>query len=137
MRLHACSKFVARERLDQIVIRACLQPFNLHLLTRARRQDDDRGGLQFSIRPYGSEELVAVYIRHHHIRQYKVRMMFSHHIERFTPVASADDPVFGPQYPRHVLTHIRVVICYKDAGSVSMLTCVFSNAARTAGFLCF
>ena len=74
LRLDARDQLARRERLDQVVVRARVQPFDARLVAGARRQHDDRDRRQLRRSAADApHQLEAVQRRHHHVGQDQVR----------------------------------------------------------------
>ena len=67
LRLDARDQFARGERLDQIVVRAGLQPLDAGFLPGARRHQDHRNRLCPLVGPQAAQQLEPVDLRHHDV----------------------------------------------------------------------
>jgi len=114
---HAREELAGAERLDEIVIRARLEPFDRGLLSGARREEDHRecaGGLRLAER---AEERQAVEARHHDVGQDEIRRLPAHGLERRDSIPDALHVVARREEEPHVLPQVGVVVRPEDPGT--------------------
>ena len=120
LRLDAREEIARRERLDEIVVGRRRETFDPGLLAGARRQHDDRDGLQIGVGAQLPQQPEAIELRHHDVGHDHVGRMRAGRGERFAAVADRlDVPPFGEQAPR-VLAHVGVVIRQQHPAGVHL-----------------
>ncbi len=141
LRLDTRQEIARRKRLHQIVVGRGRQALEASFLAGARRQHDDRHGVQVRIGAQLPQQAEAIELRHHHIGDDDVGAASARDIERDTAVARrVDVPALGEQ-PFRVVAHVGVIVGQQnspdvDAGTCSPLACTGSRVfGRRGGLL--
>ena len=113
---HTREQFGRREWLDQVVVGACLQPFDGGLLPGAGGQQHDGHCRSPWVGTQRRDQGEAVEPGHHDVADDQVGQSGRDPVESLLAVGDGVDLVSGPaQHPGKVLTHIGVVIGDEDA----------------------
>ena len=115
LRLDARDQLARGERLDEIVVRAGLQPLDARLFAGTRRQQDHRHRLRPLVGAQALQQLEPVELRHHDVGDDHVGTVRLRRRQRGGAVAHRFDRPSVAEQARDVLAHVGVVVGHEDA----------------------
>ena len=103
-------QFARRERLDQVVVGAPVEPFDPCFLTRPGGQQNHRQVPQLAVRPNAGQQAKPVHSRHHHVGQDQVRRICHRGAQSRLPVAHRLDLISRAQQPHDIIAHVGIIV---------------------------
>ncbi len=109
-----CPEHVYAKRFGDIGVSSVFQPLQHVLLISQGGQQHDRDMGCLNIGFDGRAKFVPSHFRHHNVRKYQVRIVFSRHKQRVPSVGTGLDQVFLFQQPLKVGPQIVIVLHNKN-----------------------